>query len=176
MVLDNTALTELLENIIEELTEKITYANRMDALHELLEELGLQRMMPTPTVLETLKNGKIVVIGQSEIKEDVMRAIAKKLGIKNEFEFVLDYYGAEKYPYKKLQYTSTYRLVMFGPIPHSTSGKGDSSSAIAEMESRKDMYPRVVRLCAGNELKITKTGFKRALYQLIDEGYLEQSA
>ena len=175
MVLGNKELTELLENIFDELNRRITYANRMDTLAELLEELGMQQMMPSSNVFETPKNGKIVVIGQSEIKEDMMRAIAKKLGIQNEFEFVLDYYGAEKYPYKKLQYTSTYRLVMFGPVPHSTSGKGDSSSTIAEMESRTDMYPRVVRLCAGNELKITKTGFKKALYQLIDEGFLELS-
>ena len=176
LVLDNKALTELLENIVDELTRRITFANRTDTLEELLEEMGLQQMMPTPSAFETPKNGKIVVIGKSEIKEDVMLAIAKKLGITNEFEFVLDYYGAEKYPYRKLQYSSTYRLVMFGPIPHSTSGKGDSSSTIAEMESRPDMYPRVVRLCSSNDLKITKTGFKKALWQLIDEGYLQTSA
>ena len=85
MVLDNKALTELLENIVDELTRRITFANRTDTLEELLEEMGLQQMMPTPSAFETPKNGKIVVIGKSEIKEDVMLAIAKKLGITNEF-------------------------------------------------------------------------------------------
>ena len=55
-------------------------------------------------------------------------------------------------------------------MPHSTAGKGDSSSAIAEMETR-DGYPRVVRLGA-NELKISKTSFKNALQELINSDYI----
>lgn len=176
MVLDHVELTELLENIFEELNRKITYANRMGTLPELLEELGLNQMMPSTSVFEPLPNGKIVVIGQSEIKEDRMLAIARKMGINNDFEFVLDYYDAQKYPYRKLQYASTYKLVMFGPIPHSTTGKGNSSSVIAEMESRPDMYPRVVRLCSSNELKITQTSFKRALWELKNSGFFRECA
>ena len=43
-------------------------------------------------------------------------------------------------------------------MPHSTAGKGDSSSAIANMENGNG-YPKIIRL-GSNELKITKTNFK----------------
>ena len=57
-----------------------------------------------------------------------------------------------------------YRVVLFGPIPHSTSGKNDSSSVIAEMTS-KEGYPRVEILSGSNELKITKSGFRKAYWR-----------
>lgn len=173
LVLGSNDLSILLDEIINEITEKVTYANRMDNLPELLEKWGLRQLIKEDEVFESYKDGKIVIIGQSDVKERELRSIAKALKVKNNFEFNLEYYDAEKYQYNKLMYAPSYRVVMFGPIPHSSQGKHDSSSAIAEMESKPNIYPRVVRLGKDGELKITKTGFKRALYQLIEEGYIE---
>ena len=55
-------------------------------------------------------------------------------------------------------------------MPHSTAGKGDSSSAIANMENASG-YPKVIRL-GSNELKITKTNFKMALQEQQAIGYI----
>ena len=77
----------------------------------------------------------------------------------------------KSYPYQKLQYNAKYRVVLVGPIPHSTCSKGDFSSVITMMEKTPG-YPRIVRLDGNNELKITKSNFKKTLTDLIEEGYI----
>ena len=72
-----------------------------------------------------------------------------------------------------MQYNSAYSVVMFGPVPHSTIDKNKSESIIAELESQKG-YPPVVRLNTGNELKITKTNFKKAIYTLLNDGVISR--
>ena len=61
---------------------------------------------------------------------------------------------------------------MVGPMPHSSTGKADSSSAIAEMEKHQDLYPRIVRMGSGNGLKITKSNFRETLQRLQAEKYI----
>ena len=113
------------------------------------------------------------MLGASAVDETHLMMTAGKLGIdKSRFEFCLDYYSMQKYNFRKLQYTDKYRLILVGPMPHSTEGKAASGSAIAEMEKYPDMYPRVLRLTAGSELKITKTGFKDVLARVLQEGYI----
>ena len=70
-----------------------------------------------------------------------------------------------------MQYSSQYRVILFGPAPHSGHGKGNSGSIIAELE-KSSAYPRVERLISGNELKITKSNFREMLERLIKEDYI----
>lgn len=70
-----------------------------------------------------------------------------------------------------MQYAPQYRLILFGPVPHSGYGKGDSGSIIAELE-KSPAYPRVERLTSGNELKITKSNFRDMLERMIKEDYI----
>lgn len=111
------------------------------------------------------KNGKIVVIGDSSVKEKDLLGIAKEYGIeKYQIEFVLDYESTKNYNYKKLQYTDVYQVVFVGPMPHKTVDTGNSSSMISEMEKQPEVYPRIIRLnCGYNGLKITKSNFREAL-------------
>lgn len=168
--------SEKLEEIIDAITAKIALANRMNELDSLLECWGLQELIENNSVssddfYDTYKDGTIVVIGASQVKEHDLLGIAKSLGLsKDRFEFCLDYDEIVKFNFKKMQHKPNYRLVIVGPMPHSTAGKGDSSSAIAEMETR-DGYPKVVRL-GSNELKITKTSFKKALQKQIAADYI----
>ena len=169
-------LSELEDAIMEVLPEKITQilsrTNRTGELNELLKLLGLSGLLGIENKFETYKGGKIVVVGGAETKEDTLISIAKSLGIdKNRFEFCLNYENAQKFDFKKMQYAPQYRVILFGPTPHSGHGKGDSRSIIAEIE-KLDGYPRVERLVSGRELKITKSNFKEKLKQLIDEGYI----
>lgn len=168
--------SEKLEEIIDAITAKIALANRMNELDGLLESWGLQELIGNNSVssddfYDTYKDGTIVVIGTSQVKEHDLLGIAKSLGLsKDRFEFCLDYDEIVKFNFKKMQHKPNYRLVIVGPMPHSTAGKGDSSSAIAEMETR-DGYPKVVRL-GSNELKITKTSFKKTLHEQIVADYI----
>lgn len=163
---------EELEDLMEKIYETVTLANRCGELNTLLLKWGLQEFAAKSSAYDTEKNGKIVVIGASEVKENVLIGIIKELGLnKDRFEFCLDYKDAKTYPYKKLQYDTNYRAVLFGPVPHSSTGKKDSSSVIAEMRE-KEGYPRVEILNGNNAIKITKSNFKRTLSRLIQDNYI----
>lgn len=163
---------EQLEEVIEKVTAKITLANRSGELEQLLVEWGLSDCVSKTSAYKTEKDGKIVVIGASEVKENVLCGIIKNFGIdKNRFEFCLDYDKAKTYQYNKLRYNPNYRVVIFGPVPHSSIGKCDSSSVIAEMKNHEG-YPRVEVLSGNNAVKITKSNFKDTLNRLIKENYI----
>lgn len=169
-------LSELEDEIMDILPDKITQilsrANRSGELEDLLRIMGLSDLLESSTKFDTYKDGKIVVVGGTEIKEEVLASIGKQLGIdKKRFEFCLDYKDVQKYDFKKMQYAPQYRVILFGPTPHSCYGKGDSGSIIAEIE-KSDAYPRVERLVNGHELKITKSNFREALQNLINEDYI----
>lgn len=168
--------SDRLEEIIDTIVEKITLANRTGQLEEMLEQCGLKELIAdkqqsSNDFYDTYKDGKIVVLGGSQVKEKVLLGIIKELGLdKDRFEFCLDYDSIVRYQFSKLQYNPNYRLVIVGSMPHSTAGKGDSSSAISEME-KGNGYPKVVRL-GTNELKITKTGFANALQEQMAANYI----
>lgn len=161
-----------LEEVIDVITQKIILANRLGTLKNLLQQWGFDNLLNSDSVYETNKAGKIVVIGQTEVKLNILEGIIKSLHLdKNRFEFCLDYNDSKTFNYKKLQYAPNYRVVMVGPIPHSSVGKNNSSSVIAEMKN-KEGYPRVEILNDSNELKITKSSFRSTLEKLIKENYI----
>lgn len=75
-------------------------------------------------------------------------------------EFFLDYNGSKKYNYSKLRYSDKYAAVIVGPVPHSTVGKGNYSSAIVAMETEQG-YPPVFRVD-----KITNNSFRPVMDEL----------
>lgn len=163
---------EELDELLEDIRIRVLEANRRGTLKQLLQDMGMQDLLQPTSTFESYREGKIVVIGDSEVKEDRLRSIAGKAGIdKNRLEFCLEYGEAQKYNYKKLQYAPQCRVVLFGAVPHSSTGKGDSSSVIAEMESN-DTYPRVERLWSNNTMKITKSNFKAVIEKLVAEQYI----
>ena len=163
---------EIMRILPEKITEILSRANRNDQMADLLRLLGMSNLLKMDSVFETYKEGKIVVIGGSEVKEDVLVSIGKQLGLdKKRFEFCLGYKDIQKYDFRRMRYAPQYRVILFGPTPHSGHGKGDSSSIITEIE-KADGYPRVMRLISGNDLKITKTNFRETLQRLIQEKYI----
>lgn len=169
-------LSDLEDKILMKLPEKITAVlsklNRSGGLEEFLNTLDMADLLEKQQEIYSYKDGKIVVIGGSEVKEEILLSIAKKLGLdKSRFEFCLDYKQIQKYDFKKMQYAPQYRVVLLGPSPHSGHGKGDSGSILAEVE-KSPAYPRVERLVSGNELKITKSNFREMLKRLIEEEYI----
>lgn len=163
---------EEIEEILDEIQKRITYANRTDELDILLKECGLTDFIQEE-VEDRYKSGKIVVIGGSDVEENILVGICKRFGIdKDRLEFCLDYNKAQTYNYRKLRYNQSYSVVLFGAVPHSATGKGDSGSVIAELESQNG-YPPVRRLMAGNELKITKSNFKSTINDLISKDIIK---
>lgn len=158
-----------LEEILDEIHKRVFLANRLDELDELLVRWDFGEYIQPKESSERFATGKIVVIGASEVKESVLLAICKDAGIsKSRVETCLDYDKAQKFDYKKMRYNSMYSVVLFGAVPHSAVEKGDAGSIVAQLESQVG-YPPVKRLIAGEELKITKSNFKTAIKELLDE-------
>lgn len=112
------------------------------------------------------QSGKIVVIGQSDVKSEALFPIAKQLGLeKNRFELYLDYEDAKTFNFCKTQWQPTYSLLMVGPVPHSGINKGNYGSIISAVETEEG-YPPVVRL-GFDGLKITKSDFRTKLTEMI---------
>lgn len=160
-------LKKVLQNNFSEILSRVNYSGQ---LMELLSVLGLEDMLPFQKAVSN-KQGKIVVIGQSEVKKNKLLAVAKELGLNKErFEFCLDYNEAKTFQYAKMQYSSKYSVVLIGAVPHSVKDKGDYSSVISRLE-QQDGYPPVIRMGC-NELKITKSNFEQKLKELINKGLL----
>lgn len=165
-------LEEDLRKILPERLEGIlSRLNRTNELDTLMRLLGLTGLLGKNTELEFPKDGKIIVIGQSDVSEQILVGVAKKMGLRKErFEFCLEYNVAVKYDFRKAQYSSRYSCILVGPMPHSGWAKDDYSSIITALEQQKG-YPPIYRL-GTNNLKITKTSFSKTLEDLIEEGIL----
>lgn len=172
MVLTYEEMNTLVDNVIDKIRIMLFDQNREGKISQYLTNIGCSEFLKQQTKYnESFKTGIIVVIGNVSTKQKDLIGIAKSLGISKErLEFV-DYQESVRYQLSKLQYQSKYRVILVGPMPHSTNGKENCSSAIANME-KQDGYPRVIRLENGNELKITKTNFKLQLERLIKEDYI----
>lgn len=158
----------------DNLTGILANLNRQEKLGELFSLLGLSSLLNVAAESNGtfLKNGRIVVIGASEVPERHLMGVAKSLGIdKDRFEFYLDYEDGKKFEYSKLYYQSNYSLVMVGPMPHSSTGKGDYSSAIAAMEATEG-YPPVMRIEISGLRAISKSAFRMKLQEALDLGVI----
>lgn len=174
-MLDIEELVKLEEEVREELNDNLagilSRLNRIGKLEEFLSLAGLNSLLGNDDWYEVHKNGIIVVVGQCDVREKELLAIAKQLGIaKDRFEFYLDYKDAERLNFDRMRYQPKYSAILVGPMPHSGTAKGDYSSIISALESEQG-YPPVFRL-GQNGLKISKTGFKEKLQELLSEGKL----
>ena len=157
------ALREELNDRLEEILARL---NRTDQLMQLLHLLGLKDLLRIPVEADGMLEGKILVIGKSEVKKDKLAAVAKTMGLnKDRFEFYLSYEDAKSFEFRKMQWSSTYSAILVGQMPHSGSAKGDYSSIITALESTEG-YPPVFRM-GGKGLKITKSSFKNTLQELL---------
>ena len=152
----------------EHLTEILTRLNRDDRLEELLEILGLTNLLKPEPMYTCFDNGKIVVLGESNVAEAVLLAIAKDLGLdKKRFEFHLGYDEAKMFDGRKMQWNPAYSLILVGPMPHSGTSKGDASSVITALENTEG-YPPVIRL-GTKSLKISNSDFRAKLTEAMEK-------
>lgn len=174
-MLEHEEILELEDRIREVLDERLLeilyLLNRKGELEDFLAMLGIANVLKVESSYQVHKTGTIVVIGQSQVKPDVLLGIAKELGIdKSRFELHLEYEDAKTFEFEKMHWCPNYSAVLCGPMPHSTKDKGDYGSVISNME-HEDGYPPVKRLISSNgELKITKSTFRTALKELKDAG------
>ena len=119
----------------------------------------------------SLPNGKILVLGSSSCSVRHLEATFKALGFADRLEYCLDYNTLKRYEFERLRNNHHYRLIIVGPMPHSTQGTDDYSSVITRMES-SDEFPKVVRAMNNGELKITKSNVKAILTKEKSSGFI----
>lgn len=168
MALSQYELMDLCEaveaRIADAIVPAIMRANRTDELNDLLELLGMGDLVAQDG---RRPHGKIIVLGASEVKERKLRSIAKAHGISGDrIEFYLEYERFKYYRFDRLRNNPAFEAVLVEPMPHSTPGKRDASSAITEMENRPDIYPPVIRMEDAHGPKITNNSFAQALDML----------
>lgn len=160
-----TELYELHEKIAQklgadDLLTALALANRQGNLEGLLRSIGFESLLGT----EKQRPKRIIVLGSSQVNEGKLKTAAAKEGFDpSDIEFYLEYDRLKHFNYSKLRYSEVYGAVFVGPQPHSNAGKGNTGSAITELESFPEIYPPVYRLMDSNELKITVNSFREAL-------------
>lgn len=159
-------LLELEEQIKAELEDRfeeiLIKLNQEEKLEDFLCLLGMQKMLGIEEDITANADGKIIVIGQSEVEKEKLVAVARDYGIpKDRFEFYLNYEDAIKFDFRKTQWSLNYSCILVGQMPHSGYSKGDYSSVITALE-KQEGYPPVVRMGL-NGLKISKTSFRKSL-------------
>jgi hypothetical protein len=151
--------------------------NSTGRLREFLEDIGYSHLLPSEgmsasCVGDRYPNGKIIVVGASEVKQNVLLAVAKEHGFsKDRFDLLLEYYDCQKYDFGKTRNNSKYALVLFGPVPHSGTSKEDAGSVISKLETPGGGYPPVIRL-GSNGLRISKSNFADALEKAVSQGFI----
>lgn len=162
--MNNIDLTELSEKIYQKIIKEVVEANQTNSINELLKKYGLDDEMEYSYY--DINNSKILVIGNSRVSKDDLTAIAKKYGIREDrLEFELEYTRLHNYNFGNLKNSMAYSDVLVGPLPHKVEGIDGFSSFLAMVESCPEEFPKVIKLEASNELKITKESFKNGLLE-----------
>lgn len=182
MFLDQQQLLDLADSLMAELgddrlVQLLFKLNNTGRLAAVMDEIGCSHLLPNNGMSfscagDHYTNGTIIVIGASEVKRNVLLAIAKEHGFnKDRFEMNLDYYDCERYDFGKTRHNSKYALIMVGPSPHSGKSKEDASSVLTNLERPGAGYPPVIRL-GSNGLNISKSNFADALEKAVSQGFI----
>ena len=112
-------------------------------------------------------NEKILVLGNTDIRMDEMRAIARDtFGFaKTDFEFITDY-DKVKNASGRIHSSQRFVAVIFGNCPHKVAGLGNYTSIIEEFKQREDCPISIDARTEAGGLKITKQSFRKAMEQV----------
>ena len=174
MQLTQDDLLDIIAEASYKLHSEIKNAYKNNFLNGYLASIGMPELIPSKDDIgfESYSDGKILLFGDSNIKEKEILGCIKSLGIPaDRIELHLGYDVAKRFDFNKLKYAPSYRLVLFGPVPHSGVSKGDYSSILTQVENGEG-YPKVIRLTDGHSIKITKTSLKNALIEELKIGYI----
>ncbi len=176
MLYDVDVLSEIEDSLKkvfdDELLQIISMLNRKNQLEEFLKMIGHQDLIPGKQIFQATKQGKIIVVGASDVKQNHLEGVVKEVGLdKNRFEFYLEYEDGIDRKVKSWQYNFNISAILVGPMPHSGEAKGDYGSVISALE-QEDGYPPVFRL-GNNGLNISKSNFKEKLLDLLATNIIE---
>lgn len=154
---------------IENITPLVMRLNRVGELDEFL------RLINYETNSQSGKNqpNKILIVGRSEIKNDDVQQIIRELHLDpNQIEIIREFDKLKSTDLGFLKNSSKYKLVLVGPMPHSTKTKDKYNSAIVRLQSEPG-FPKAMPLIINGNYKITKTNIKQAIGSAIESGLIQ---
>lgn len=164
-MLDSQKLQFLIDEIYSKIVEEVTLANRtsQDELNKVLDKYGFAEKKQSYQYCN-VRSSKIIVFGRTEIKQNILNAIAKALGIQPERIDYVSYDDTTNYDISNLEYSNKYSDILVGPVPHKAKNMGDYSSMIESIEANSECFPPLIRVTdETGTLRISKTSFKTAL-------------
>lgn len=154
-------LSEIKSKIFAKIAKEIELANKNNGMQSLFDKYGIyfeEEAMQVDT-----KTMKILVLGALAGKIKDYQSVVKKMCIdSNNVEFV-DTFDDKRFNVARLKYSMEYSDIIYGPNPHKQVGMGDNSSFLAEMKNNPQKYPRVIETISNDKLKISISGFRRAI-------------
>lgn len=164
-MLDSQKIQFLIDEIYSKIVEEVTLANRTspDELNKVLDKYGFTEKKQSYQYCN-IRSSKIIVFGRTEIKQNILDAIAKDLGIHPERIDYISYDDTTNYDISNLEYSNKYSDILVGPVPHKAKNMGDYSSMIESIEANSECFPPLIRVTdEKGTLRISKTSFKTAL-------------
>lgn len=164
-MLDSQKIQFLIDEIYSKIVEEVTLANRTspDELNKVLDKYGFTEKKQSYQYCN-IRSSKIIVFGRTEIKQNILDAIAKNLGIHPERIDYISYDDTTNYDISNLEYSNKYSDILVGPVPHKAKNMGDYSSMIESIEANSECFPPLIRVTdEKGTLRISKTSFKTAL-------------
>lgn len=172
MPLDFELKEEIGLKVQSEIFRKIIRMDHELELRNLLRLLELEDLFPEE-VTAFIPGRDIYVIGEYNVREDIILQIFKSKKINpNRVKLVKGYKELVNYGFEKLRDDFSIAAIFVGPIPHSVKDIGSYNSIINKMEQEPG-YPPVIRLASNNNLKITKSNLKDAIFNEIKNKRLD---
>lgn len=108
---------------------------------------------------------KLLIVGENK-KESALRAIASEFGFEKDNLTFINNYDKIKKLADRIQWNSPYAGIIFGALPHKTTG-ADGYSSLIQKCALEEGYPHVeeARTEAG-ELRLTNEAFRKAVRKM----------
>ena len=150
----------------------IAHLDATGKLDDFLKITGLKSEVRKELDRNLIPTKKVLVVGNGLAKESEYRQQCRKGGFSpDNFEFYLDFHDGKKIDFDKYKNNPEYGGIIVGPMDHNGISKGDYSSVIEYIENEPG-FPKVVRGNEGSELKLSVSGFYRAVLDLFTSGAL----
>jgi len=158
----NYSKSKIVQKILAKVNRELEFAETEEEIKEIMLKYGV--VFDDELVLFDPRCSKILVFGALAGKEKDYKMVAKKMGIpEDRIIFESDYDKLKTYNTAKLEYSSEYSDIIFGPVPHKQVGIGDKNSFLSKVKENPSRYPRVIEATANGQLKITISNFKDLL-------------